>query len=376
MKFTPLKSEHESAHAKMVEFAGWFMPVEYFGIRAEHAHVRNKVGLFDVSHMGEIRVRGSRALETLQWLTTNDVSKLANGSAQYSLLPNEAGGLVDDVIVYCIEAGRDYLVCVNAANTDKDWEWFQTHNRGAELKNESEQWGQIAVQGPHAVELASRIFPGIESVMPFHFTPVHFKPTGASATLCFAARTGYTGEDGFEIFVPTEQAVALWRMLLEKGEDLDARPIGLGARDTLRTEMKYSLYGQEIDDKTNPFAAGLGWVVKPDAKDFIGKNAILAARERGLTEKLVGFKMIDKGIPRHDYRVLSVDSSTIGRVTSGTVSPTLNESIGIAYVRTEFSKVGTEFLIDIRGRGAKAKVVEAPFVTTALTKKREIKKEI
>ncbi len=368
MKFTPLKSEHEAAHAKMVEFAGWFMPVEYFGIRAEHMHVREKVGLFDVSHMGEIRVRGEHALETLQWLTTNDVLKLTNGAAQYSLLPNERGGVVDDIIVYCIEANRDYLVCVNAANAAKDWAWFQANNRGAELKNESAEWGQIAVQGPRAVELVNRLFQGAAKVQPFHFTPVHF-----DGALCFAARTGYTGEDGFEIFVPTRQAVGLWRKLLNVGSDLEARPIGLGARDTLRTEMKYSLYGQEIDDSTNPYAAGLGWVVKPDAKDFVGKTTMLEARAKGLSEKLVGFKMIDKGIPRHDYRVLAVDSSPIGRVTSGTVSPSLNENIGIAYVQAEYAKAGSEFMIDIRGRGAKAKVVETPFVTTALTKKRDVK---
>ena len=305
--------------------------------------------------------------EKVAYVAAGDTSTLGDLKAALGKTVSAAlGESIQKVTVQQIDSS-DVRVNLTFANASKPVEFR------AKLTQKNQQ---MAVQGPHAVELASRIFPGIENVMPFHFTPVHFKPAGASATLCFAARTGYTGEDGFEIFVPTEQAVALWRMLLEKGEDLDARPIGLGARDTLRTEMKYSLYGQEIDDKTNPFAAGLGWVVKPDAKDFIGKNAILAARERGLTEKLVGFKMIDKGIPRHDYRVLSVDSSTIGRVTSGTVSPTLNESIGIAYVRTEFSKVGTEFLIDIRGRGAKAKVVEAPFVTTALTKKREIKKEI
>ncbi len=374
MKSTPLKAEHEAAHAKMVEFAGWYMPVEYLsaetgsagGIRSEHMHVREKVGLFDVSHMGEIRVRGERALETLQWLTTNDVTKLSNGCAQYSLLPNEKGGVVDDIIVYCVESGRDYLVCVNAANAEKDWAWFQSHNRGADLKNESADWGQVAVQGPRAVELVNRIFTGVAAVAPFHFMPVHF-----DRALCFAARTGYTGEDGFEIFVPSAQVTKLWRELLSRGSDLEARPIGLGARDTLRTEMKYSLYGHEIDDTTNPYAAGLGWVVKPDAKDFIGKDVMLAQKAAGLKEKLVGFCMVDKGIPRNGYRVLGIDNREIGRVTSGTVSPTLNKSIGIAYVHSDFSPVGSEILIDIRGRGAKARVTATPFVQTALTKKKE-----
>lgn len=364
-KCTPLKDEHIRLGAKMVDFAGWYMPVEYEGIRAEHKNVRENVGLFDVSHMGEIRVCGEKALETLQWLTTNDVSAIGNGKAQYSLLPNKEGGVVDDLIIYCIEKDKDYLLCVNASNTQKDWDWIQKNNRGAELTNESENWGQIAVQGPKAVELTSLVFgPQVKDIATFHFAPHPFL-----GGLCYIARTGYTGEDGFEIFVPKAQAVSLWRALLEKGEKLGVQPIGLGARDTLRTEMKYSLYGQEIDDNTNPYAAGLGWVVKPAAKDFIGKDKILAHKAAGLKNKLVGMKMVEKGIPRHDYRVLSIDKQVIGKVTSGTVSPTLGENIGIAYVAAEYAAPGTEVFIDIRGRAVKAQVVETPFVSTALTKK-------
>lgn len=365
IKSTPLKEAHERLNAKMVDFAGWYMPVEYSGIRTEHQHVRKSVGLFDVSHMGEIRVKGPKALETLQWLTSNDVSQIGAGKAQYGLLTNDQGGIVDDLIIYCIEKERDYLVCVNASNTQKDWEWFQAHNRGAELVNESEQWGQIAVQGPQAIDLVTSIFGAtVKSIQAFHFAPYTFKEG-----LCYVARTGYTGEDGFEIFVPAAQTVLLWESLLANTE-FDVKPIGLGARDTLRTEMKYSLYGQEIDDKTNPYAAGLGWAVKPDAKDFLGRGKILAAKQAGLKKKLVGFKLIDKGIARHDYKVLSIDNYEIGKVTSGTVSPTLGVSIGVAYVDSEFSVIGQEIFVDIRGRMAKAVVVATPFVSTSLTKKK------
>lgn len=368
-QYTPLKEEHESLGAKMVDFAGWWMPVEYSGLRAEHTNVRQNVGLFDVSHMGEIRVRGRQALEALQWLTSNDVSQIGNGKAQYTLLTNECGGVVDDLIVYCIERGQDYLLCVNASNTVKDWDWIKGHIpselQQVEIKNESDDWGQVAVQGPRAVELCARVFgESVQEVGAFHFAPFLFQ-----SELCYLARTGYTGEDGFEIFVPREKTVSLWRQLLESGKGLGVLPIGLGARDTLRTEMKYSLYGQEIDDSTNPYAAGLGWVVKPDAKRFIGREAILDQKVKGIEKQLVGFKMLDKGIPRHGYKVLSIDNIEIGKVTSGTVSPTLNESIGIAYVAKAHAAMGSEICIDIRGRAAKAQVVETPFVKTALTAK-------
>lgn len=367
MRKTPLYDEHVSAGAKMVSFAGWQMPVEYFGIRAEHAHVREKVGLFDVSHMGEIRVKGPKSLESLQWMTSNDVAKLLSGQAQYSLLTNESGGVVDDLIIYCLEPNSDYLVCVNAANTEKDWAWFQTHNRGAQLENESEKWGQIAVQGPEAVALVAQVLgSNLTELKAFEFARVSF--VGSE---CLAARTGYTGEDGFEIFVPAENAAALWRAFLKASPS--AKPIGLGARDTLRTEMKYSLYGQEIDDSTNPFEAGLGWVIKADKKDFVGRTAMMQAKEQGLKSKLVGFKVKDKGIARHGYKVLDQQQKEIGHVTSGTVSPSLNENIGIAYVTLDHSSTGSEIFIDIRGRSVRAEVVATPFVATSLTKKSKAK---
>jgi aminomethyltransferase len=361
---TPLKDEHIKLGAKMVDFAGWYMPVEYFGIRAEHLHVREHVGLFDVSHMGEIRVQGEKALSTLQWLTSNDVSKIENGQAQYGLLTNEKGGVVDDLIIYCLDKNKDYLVCVNAANTEKDWQWFQKHNRGAKLSNESSKWGQIAVQGPQAIALVADIFSSnVKEIEIFKFGAFKF-----SGVECLLARTGYTGEHGFEIFVPADKTVELWRTLLQKGEKYQARAIGLGARDTLRTEMKYSLYGQEIDDTTNPYEALLGWAVKPDAKDFVGRDNVMAVKSAGMKRKLIGFKMVDKGIARHDYKVVGIDKQEIGKVTSGTVSPSLNENIGIAYVSTDFSQIGKEIFIDIRGRLAKAVVVETPFVKSGLVK--------
>jgi aminomethyltransferase len=361
---TPLCEDHIRLGGKMVPFAGWYMPVEYEGLRAEHSTVRTHVGLFDVSHMGELRVRGPKALATLQWLTTNDVAALENGKAQYGLLPNANGGLVDDLIVYCLEKNSDYLVCVNAANTKKDWDWFVANNQGADLTNESHEWGQIAVQGPKALELCKRLFTDVDFGAPaFTFFTVNHHEFGK----CLVALTGYTGEKGCEIFVPREFARALWNRLLEVGQPLGVKPIGLGARDTLRTEMKYSLYGHEITDTTFPHEAGLGWVVKADKKEFIGKSKILAAKAN-MTRKLVCIKLTDKGIARAEYKVLSSAGATIGYVTSGTLSPSLGVSIAIAYVATEFAKTGTEVAIDIRGRPAKAVVVDAPFVKTSLAK--------
>jgi aminomethyltransferase len=354
LKSTPLRDEHVALGAKMVDFAGWYMPVSYAGLREEHMNVRANVGLFDVSHMGEVFVRGPKALETLEWLTTNLVGKLESGQAQYTLLPNDTGGLVDDLIVYCIEKGREYLVCVNASNAEKDFEWMKKHNRGAEIVNESASWGQIAVQGPKGVELAARVFGAeVRDVPSFHFRKIGD---------CFVARTGYTGEDGVEVFVPAAKTVGLWRDLLAKGADLGVQPIGLGARDTLRTEARLPLYGHEIDDTTNPYAAGLGWVVKPDKKDFVGRGPIVAGKEAGLTRKLIGLKMTDRGIARQGYKLKSEDGTEIGIVTSGTPSPSLNVNIAIAYVDKAFGEVGTKLFVDIRGKNNAAEVVATPFV--------------
>lgn len=365
VKRTALCQEHESLGGKMVEFAGWWMPVQYEGVKEEHSTVRNDVGLFDVSHMGEIRVRGKKSLESLQWMTTNDVAKLQAGEAQYSLFPNAQGGIVDDLIIYCLTPGEDYLLCVNAANTDKDFAYVTQQNRGADITNESDKWSQIAVQGPKAIALLNQVISQeVEKIPTFNFRRLKFQGEEV-----LVARTGYTGEDGAEVFVPNEKAVALWRALLEQGKPHGVKPIGLGARDTLRTEMKYSLYGHEIDDTTNPYSAGLGWVVKPAKKDFLGKGPMLAQKEGGLKQKLIGFVLQERGIPRQGYEVFSFDKRKIGKVTSGTMSPSTNLAIGIAYVDADFASEGSEFNVDIRGRGTKAKVVPTPFVESGLTKK-------
>ena len=361
---TPLFEEHLKLNARMVSFAGWEMPIQYKGLREEHDCVRKNVGLFDVSHMGEIFFRGPKALETLQWLTTNDVSKLGAGQAQYSLLPNPQGGLVDDIIIYCIAPQKEYLVCVNAANADKDFAWMVKNNKGAEIVNESSKWAQIAIQGPKGIELAARVLgPSVKDLKPFHFASVAFK-----GVQTWVARTGYTGEDGCEVFVPNGQAAALWSELLTKGESLGVQAIGLGARDTLRTEMKYSLYGHEINDETDPISAGLGWVVKLDKGDFIGRDVMARVKAEGPKRKLVGFKLVDKGIPREGYALFSFDNREIGKVTSGTMSPTSGDCIGIGYVPTELAPLGSEIFVDIRGRKAKAVVVKTPFVTSGLNK--------
>jgi aminomethyltransferase len=318
--------------------------------------------------MGEVRIQGPRALESLQWMTSNDVSKIPSGRAQYNLLMNERGGVVDDLIVYCLTPGTHYLAVVNAANVEKDFEWMKAHNKGASLTDESSEWAQIAVQGPSAKALVAQVLGdrggaiGWEAMPPFHFGEASFE--GHSVIAC---STGYTGEEGFELLIGAPHAVALWRELLRAGESLGAAPIGLGARDTLRTDMKHSLYGHEINDDTNPIEAGLVWVVKPQKGDFVGRAPVVRMQEEGPRRKLVGFKMIDKGIPRAEYGLLSFDKKKIGGVTSGTLSPTLNEGIGIGYVEAGFAAEGTEILVDIRGRPARAKVVKTPFVSTGLT---------
>lgn len=356
-KRTPLYDRHLAAGAKMVEFAGWMMPIQYKGIREEHQNVRTNVGIFDVSHMGEIRFLGDKSLESLEWLTSNAVGTLPAGKAQYGLLPNERGGIVDDIIVYCIEPRSNYLVCVNAANRQKDFDWMVANNKGAEIIDESEKWSQIAVQGPKAPALLKDVL-GTELKESFTHQSLLYNNART-----IVARTGYTGELGAEVFIEAHRAPDLWDELLNVGTKYGVMPIGLGARDTLRTEMKYSLYGHEIDDATNPLEAGLGWAVKIDAKNFIGRKAILEAKERGLHRKLVGFSMIDSGIPRQGYKLFSVnDKVEIGYVTSGTLSPTLAHAIGIGYVTQSQSTLGNEIAVEIRGRMVKAKIVETPFV--------------
>lgn len=356
-KKTSLYDQHVAMGGKMVEFAGWQMPIQYEGLKEEHLHVRKSVGIFDVSHMGEIDVKGPKALETVQWLTTNNAAKLTSGQAQYSLFGNDKGGIVDDLIVYCIEPGTHYLLCVNAANTAKDVAHVLKNNKGADIQDVSSQWGQLAVQGPKAIALATRVL-GMDCGKIDSFC---FAKTTFDGKTCYVARTGYTGEDGVEVFVPWESAEKLWKeFFAQSGGELKA--IGLGARDTLRTEKKYSLYGQEITDKTNPYEAGLGWVVKPQDKDFLGRGPMVSEKEAGLKQKLVGLEVLGRGIARQGYKVFSFDNKEVGEVTSGTLSPSLNKAVAIAYVQSEAAKVGTNIFVQIRDKMVEAKVVATPFV--------------
>jgi len=354
---TPLFNEHVALNARMVEFAGWQMPIQYVGLKEEHKACREHIGLFDVSHMGEIRFKGPKAVESLQWLATNDVSKIESGQAQYSLLPNKQGGLVDDIFIYCLEKNADYLVCVNAANKDKDFAWMTANNKGADITDESNYWGQIAVQGPKALALCDALF---SELKPSQWARNEIKKTTFQGFSALVATTGYTGESGCEIFIEAAGTTQLWQALMQ--HPLKPVPVGLGARDTLRTEMKYSLYGHEIDDTTNPYEAALGWAIKPQTKDFINKAQIVAVKDQGLKRKLIGFKMIDRGIPRQGYEIKNSAGSRIGITTSGTHSPTLDEPIGIAYVETAHSAEGSEIFVDIRGKLVKAVVVKTPFI--------------
>ncbi|MBC7754348.1 MAG: glycine cleavage system aminomethyltransferase GcvT [Moraxellaceae bacterium] len=354
---TPLYHEHVKLNARMVDFAGWNMPIQYTNLKDEHNATRNHVGLFDVSHMGEIRVKGPSAVASLQWLTTNDIEKLNDGQAQYGLLPNDHGGLVDDLFIYCLKKNEDYLVCVNASNKDKDFRWMSENNKyHADITDESALWGQIAIQGPKALELCDQVFNYPVSKMNRN----EIIESEFQGFKIMIATTGYTGELGCEVFIAAPGTEKLWQALLKN--PIKPIPVGLGARDILRTEMKYSLYGHEIDDTTNPYEAGLGWAIKPMAKEFMSKNTILSAKEKGLSRKLIGFKMKDRGIPRQSYQIKTSAGDVIGVVTSGTHSITLDEPIGIAYVTTPFSHEGAEIFVDIRGKLTKAVVVKTPFV--------------
>ena len=354
---TPLYQNHVNLGARIVEFAGWQMPIQYTSLKEEHNATRTHVGLFDVSHMGEIRVKGPQAVETLQWLTTNDVAKLEKGQAQYGLLPNDKGGLVDDLFIYCLDKNADYLVCVNASNKDKDFAWMTKNNKGADITDESIIWGQIAIQGPKATELCDAVFTDIK-ISKMNRNEIQVGKFQGHTIM--VATTGYTGEAGCEVFIEAAGTSALWEALL--AHPIKAVPVGLGARDTLRTEMKYSLYGHEIDDTTNPYEALLGWAIKPQAKDFMSKAQIVAAKENGLKRKLIGFKMAERGIPRQGYEIKTSAGQKIGVTTSGTHSVTLDEPIGIAYVETAFSTEGSEIYVDIRGKLIKAVVCKTPFV--------------
>lgn len=341
----------------MVPFAGYNMPVQYAGINAEHETVRNGVGVFDVSHMGEFILKGDHALDLIQQVTSNDASKLYDGKVQYSCLPNKDGGIVDDLLVYRID-DKTYMLVVNASNIEKDWDWISGFNTyGVEMKNISDKTSLLAVQGPKAAE-ALQSLTDLDLASMEYYTFKKGKFAGLDNVLISA--TGYTGAGGFEIYFENSQAGHIWEAIFKAGEPFGIKPIGLGARDTLRLEMGFCLYGNDIDDTTSPLEAGLGWVTK-FSKDFTNSAALQQQKQDGIKCKLVGIEMIERGIPRHDYPIVDAEDNNIGRVTSGTQSPSLQKAIGMGYVKTEFAKEGTEIYIIIRDNKVKAKVVKPPF---------------
>lgn len=341
----------------MVPFAGYNMPVQYEGVNAEHDTVRNGVGVFDVSHMGEFLLTGPDALDLIQRVTTNDASTLTIGRAQYSCLPNGKGGIVDDLIVYRIKE-EQYLLVVNASNIDKDWAWISSHNtKNVEMRNLSDDYSLLAIQGPKAVEAMQALTTvDLSAIKYYHFEVGPF----AGIEHVIISATGYTGSGGFEIYCKNNEVQQVWDKVFEAGAAFGIKPIGLAARDTLRLEMGFCLYGNDIDDTTSPMEAGLGWITK-FTKDFVDADTLKAQKEAGVSRKLVGFEMIDRGIPRHDYRILDASGNVIGKVTSGTQGPSVKKAIGMGYVDTAFSTAGSEIFIEIREKGVKAQVVKMPF---------------
>jgi aminomethyltransferase len=364
MKTTAFTNFHIELGARMVPFAGYNMPIEYFGINDEHQTVREKVGVFDVSHMGEVWVKGPKAFDFVQYITSNDVAALFDGKVQYSCLPNGKGGIVDDLLVYRVDA-ETYLLVINAANIEKDWGWFVKQAEafgltpGKELYNASDEICQLAIQGPLAMQVVQKITEQQITDMEYY---TFRKVTVAGIENAILSTTGYTGAGGCEIYVANADGEKLWRAIFEAGKEEGIRAIGLGARDTLRLEMGFCLYGNDINDETSPLEAGLGWITKfTDAKSFIDKDLLLKQKQEGVTRKLVGFEMVDRGIPRQHYEICDANGSVIGEVTSGTMSPMLKVGIGMGYVKPEFSKVGTEVFLSVRGKLLKAKVVKLPF---------------
>ncbi|HEX4958453.1 MAG TPA: glycine cleavage system aminomethyltransferase GcvT [Lacibacter sp.] len=361
MKQTPFTHKHIALGAKMAEFAGYNMPISYSGINDEHAAVRNNCGVFDVSHMGEFVLKGEGALDLIQRVTTNDASRLTNGKAQYSCLPNNNGGIVDDLLVYCVEENKVYMLVVNASNIEKDWNWIQQHNTGnVEMHNISDKTCLLAVQGPNATKIlqpltemdilnlkyytfAKGVFAGVENVL--------------------VSATGYTGAGGVEIYFEDKDGAAdkIWDAIFEAGKASGIKPVGLGARDTLRLEKAFCLYGNDIDDTTNPLEAGLGWITK-FTKEFTAKDIIEKVKTEGVQRKLIGFEMVDRGIPRHDYKIKDAAGNEIGKVTSGTQSPSLQKAIGLGYVTVEHSAFDSEIYVEVRDKLLKAKVVKVPFL--------------
>lgn len=358
MKRTTFNNVHKNTGAKLVEFAGFEMPIQYSSIIAEHKAVRNSVGVFDVSHMGEVFVKGEKALDFVQHITVNDASKLFAGRVQYSAMCYEEGGIVDDLLVYRI-ADDEFMLVINASNIEKDFAWMQKNNKfGVELKNESDEYSLLAVQGPNSLKTLQKLTDTQINLEYYHFTKLNL----AGIDMIFS-RTGYTGELGYELYFKGNEKVAedLWNKIFEAGKEFDIQPVGLAARDSLRLEMGFCLYGNDIDQTTNPLEAGLGWITKLSKQSFIGKDALVKVKENGLKRKLVAITSDEKTFPRHGYD-LSVNNSKIGTVTSGTVSPMLEKPIAMGYVETQFAEIGSEINFLIRGKEVPAKVVKLPFV--------------
>ena len=360
MKNTAFTDKHIALGARMAEFAGYNMPISYTGINDEHAAVRNSAGVFDVSHMGEFILKGENALELIQKVTTNDASKLTAGKAQYSCLTNETGGIVDDLIVYCIEENKVYMLVVNASNIEKDWNWISKFNtNNVEMHNVSDKTCLLAIQGPNATKILQPLTEhDIMNLKYYTFV----KGTFAGVNNVLISATGYTGSGGVEIYFENEgdNASKIWDAIFEAG-GTGIKPIGLGARDTLRLEMGYCLYGNDIDDTTSPLEGGLGWITK-FSKDFTSKEILEKQKAEGVTRKLVGFEMIEKGIPRHGYEIVDADGRSLGVVTSGTQAPSLGKAIGLGYVAKDQSSIDSKIYIKIRDKQVEAKVVKAPFV--------------
>lgn len=357
---TPFTQKHIALGAKMAPFAGYNMPISYTGINDEHAAVRNNAGVFDVSHMGEFILKGENALDLIQSVTSNDASVLENGKAQYSCFPNETGGIVDDLLVYCVEKNKVYMLVVNASNIEKDWNWICKHNtKGVEMHNISAKTALLAVQGPKAAQIVQKLTSLDVLNMPY-YSFAKGELLGIDNVLISA--TGYTGAGGVEIYFEdlNDNANKIWDALFEAGAAFGMKPIGLGARDTLRLEMGFCLYGNDIDDTTSPLEAGLGWITK-FTKPFTNSLALAEQKAKGVTKKLIGFEMIDRGIPRHYYIIKDAQGNEIGTVTSGTQAPSLGKGIGLGYVQAPFAKIDTEIYIDIRNTLVKAKVVKFPF---------------
>lgn len=360
MKKTVLYDMHLALGAKMIPFAGYDMPVEYTGINSEHMAVRNAAGIFDVSHMGEFWVKGPKALEFLQKVTSNDVNRLKPGQAQYSCFPNGKGGIVDDLLVYHY-SNEKYMLVVNSANIDKDWDWCQLQNTmGAEIENASDNISLIAVQGPKSASILQKLTSVNLTDIPFYsFVTGNF----AGVDNVIISNTGYTGSGGFELFMYNEEAVKIWNAVLEAGDNEGIMPAGLGARDTLRLEMGYCLYGNDMDDNTSPLEAGLGWITKfVDNKPFIDRDFLENQKAEGIARRLTGFVMEEKGIPRNSYSIVDENGSLIGRVTSGTMSPVLKQGIGLGYINKEFAVDGKPVFIAIRNKHLKARVKRPPFI--------------